>query len=89
MDNFSVEVASKMAIIVIEADGFRIYGNKASLLGTDTLGVNGEIYLYPKADSELFYAKYRYFNSGILFLQLSTGKKLQCKSDYRKSISNK
>lgn len=54
MDNSAVEVTSTTATIVIEAGGFRIYGNKPSTLGTDTFEVNSEIYLYPNPASNYF-----------------------------------
>ena len=54
MDNSTFEVTSTTATIAIEAGGFRVYGNKASALGTDTFEVNGEIYLYPNPTTNYF-----------------------------------
>jgi hypothetical protein len=54
MDNSTLEVTSTTATIAIEAGGYRIYGNKASTLGTDTFEVNGEIYLYPNPATNYF-----------------------------------
>ena len=54
MDNSTIEVMSTTATIAIEAGGYRIYGNKASTLGTDTFELNGELYLYPNPTTNYF-----------------------------------
>ena len=54
MDNTTINVTSTNATIVIEAGGFKIYGNKPSTLGTDKFEVNGAIYLYPNPSSNYF-----------------------------------
>ncbi len=54
MDNATIEVTSTTATIAIEAGGFRIFGNKASTLGTDTFEISGDIYLYPNPATNYF-----------------------------------
>ena len=54
MDNSSITVTDVNATLLIEAGGFRIYGNKPSTLGVTSFGLSQDIYLYPNPSSTYF-----------------------------------
>jgi glycosidase len=54
MDNTSINVTDVNATLVIEAGGYRIYGNQPSTLGVTNFGLSQDIYLYPNPSSTYF-----------------------------------
>ena len=54
MDNTSITVTDVNAPLLIEAGGFRIYGNEKSTLGLTSFGLSQDIFLYPNPSSTYF-----------------------------------
>lgn len=54
MDNSSITVTDVNATLLIEAGGFRIYGNQPSTLGVASFGLSQDIFLYPNPSSTYF-----------------------------------
>jgi 1,4-alpha-glucan branching enzyme len=54
MDNSSITVTDVNATLLIEAGGFRIFGNQPATLGVTSFGLSQDIYLYPNPSSTYF-----------------------------------